>query len=299
MGGYPDIRSAPDGETSYQPEEYQAYVHEQNWQVFQSKEYLWGTFVWNMFDFGSSRRKEGDVLGVNTKGLVTFDRQTRKDAFFFYKANWSVEPVIYIAGRRYTERAYAVNDVKIYSNADTLEVSVNGTVVGNFSNPDINIAAGRLASGLTSPQGDRFGSDNFFIGGTFEDPGDPPTPDNFEGPSFESDPLPEVYQHFRHGEFSYEIPAANGDYRVTLGFMEPFEHTQVGERVFDVIANGETVVDDFDVLKEAGAPHQGVSRSFPVNVSDGLIRLQFTPSAGEAIVSTIRITADTGGSMWP
>lgn len=130
LGGLPDKRSAPEGETSWQPEEFASYVHEENWRVIAGKPYLWGSFVWNMFDFGSAHRNEGDVLGVNTKGLVTFDRRTRKDPFFFYKANWSREPVTYLASRRYTERAYAVTNVKIYSNADSVQLSVNGTPIG-------------------------------------------------------------------------------------------------------------------------------------------------------------------------
>ena len=82
-----------------------------------SKPYVWGTFVWNMFDFAVSTRHEGGVPGRNDKGLVTYDRKTKKDAFYFYKANWSDEPVLYIAERRFTERTNAVTDVKIYSNA--------------------------------------------------------------------------------------------------------------------------------------------------------------------------------------
>src|SRR5689334_9616081 len=123
------VRSAPKGQVAYQPEEYASYVHEENYRLLSSKPYLWGTFVWNMFDFGSAHRNEGDVLGVNTKGLVTFDRKTRKDAFFFYKANWSREPVTYIASRRYTDRAYALTNVKLYSNAELVRLSVNGKLI--------------------------------------------------------------------------------------------------------------------------------------------------------------------------
>ena len=80
-----------------------------------------------MFDFGVSTRNEGGVRGRNDKGLVTYDRKIKKDAFYFYKANWSDEPVIYITSRRFTERTNAVTDVKIYSNAKTAELLLNGT----------------------------------------------------------------------------------------------------------------------------------------------------------------------------
>jgi len=117
----------------YQPEEYAGYVHQQNYRVLISRKYVWGTYLWNMFDFGSGIRNEGDVRGTNTKGLVTFDRRTRKDPFFFYKANWSRDPVTYIAGRRYTNRAYAVVDVTVYSNADSVRLSVNDTPVATMT----------------------------------------------------------------------------------------------------------------------------------------------------------------------
>jgi beta-galactosidase len=112
--------------TLYQPEGYANYVHEQNYAVLASRPYLWGTYVWNMFDFGSGVRHEGDIGGTNTKGLVSFDRRTRKDPFFFYKANWSSAPVTYITGRRYTDRAYGQTDVKVYSNARSVKLEVNG-----------------------------------------------------------------------------------------------------------------------------------------------------------------------------
>ena len=87
-----------------------------------------------MFDFAVSTRHEGGVPGRNDKGLVTYDRKTKKDAFYFYKANWSDEPVLYIADRRFTERTNAVTDIKIYSNAKTVELLVNGRSQGYHEN---------------------------------------------------------------------------------------------------------------------------------------------------------------------
>ena len=86
-----------------------------------------------MFDFTSPIRHEGGVPGRNDKGLVTADRQVKKDAFYFYKANWSDEPVLYITGRRFTERTNAVTDVKIYSNASKVELLLNGKSEGERS----------------------------------------------------------------------------------------------------------------------------------------------------------------------
>ena len=109
----------------WHPEEWQATVHETDWAAMKARPFVWGTFVWNMFDFTSYWRHEGGVAGRNDKGLVTFDRKIRKDAFYFYKANWSDEPVLYLTDRRFTERTNAVTSVKVYSNAGQVELFLN------------------------------------------------------------------------------------------------------------------------------------------------------------------------------
>jgi len=134
----------------WHPEEWQCIVHEAAWKQFKSHPYIWGTFAWNMFDFCVASRHEGGLVALNDKGLVTYDRKTRKDAFFFYKANWSADQVLYITDRRFTERTNSVTDVKIYSNARTVELLVNGKSQGTRDNDnnavfvwkDINLAAG-------------------------------------------------------------------------------------------------------------------------------------------------------------
>jgi len=115
-----------------QPEEYMSYVHEQNWPILKSKPYLWGTWLWVAFDFATTVRREGDADDINTKGLVTYDRKIKKDAFYYYKANWSDAPTVYITGRRYVDRAYAVTDVRVYSNAPMTSLTVNGRDVGTL-----------------------------------------------------------------------------------------------------------------------------------------------------------------------
>ena len=115
----------------WHPEEWQAEVHEAAWAAIKERPFVWGAFVWCMFDFAVSTRHEGGIEGLNDKGLVTRDRRTKKDAFYFYKANWSDEPVLYIASRRFTERTNALTDVKVYSNLSEPELSVNGISQGS------------------------------------------------------------------------------------------------------------------------------------------------------------------------
>jgi len=79
-----------------------------------------------MFDFGADGRDEGGKPGQNQKGLVTFDRRTKKDAFYIYKAYLSKEPFVHICGRRYTERPEAETEIKVYSNQSTVSLLVDG-----------------------------------------------------------------------------------------------------------------------------------------------------------------------------
>jgi len=107
-------------------EDFQSLFHETVYPVFCARSWLWGSFVWNMFDFGSARRNEGGMTGENRKGLVTFDRKIKKDAFYFYKAQWSADPFIYIAGRRYANRCEELTTIKVYANVDEVTLIVNG-----------------------------------------------------------------------------------------------------------------------------------------------------------------------------
>lgn len=111
-------------------EEYQAYYHEEMLKTFADRPWLWATHVWNMFDFASDMRNEGGVVGRNHKGLVTFDRKTKKDSFYIYKAWWTIEPMVHICGRRFYKRAGRMTEIKVYSNLPEVELFVNGRSVG-------------------------------------------------------------------------------------------------------------------------------------------------------------------------
>ena len=114
-------------------EEYQAYYHEQTWPQMQARPFLWGKLVWALFDFASDTRSEGDTPGLNDKGLIGFDHTTKKDAFYFYKANWSSQPFVYVTSRRYAGLAAAGGSVRVYSNQATVTLSLNGTSLGDKS----------------------------------------------------------------------------------------------------------------------------------------------------------------------
>ncbi len=107
-------------------EEYQAIYHEKMLKDFEKRHYIWATHIWNMFDFGSDGRNQGGEKGINHKGLVTFDRKTRKDAFYICKAYWSNEPFVHICSKRYVNRCEDRSLVKVYSNQKKVTLFVNG-----------------------------------------------------------------------------------------------------------------------------------------------------------------------------
>ena len=111
-------------------EEYQAHYHEELIKQLFSRKYIWATHVWNMFDFGADARAEGGENGQNHKGLVTFDRKYKKDAFYAYKAWLSSELFVHICGKRYIDRVEEVTKVTVYSNLPTVELFANGKSLG-------------------------------------------------------------------------------------------------------------------------------------------------------------------------
>ena len=117
-------------------EEYQAYYHEELIKQLFTRKYLWATHVWNMFDFGADARAEGGENGQNHKGLMTFDRKYKKDAFYAYKAWLSDEPFVHLCGKRYVDRVEDVTKVTVYSNQPEVELFVNGESIGKKQAPD-------------------------------------------------------------------------------------------------------------------------------------------------------------------
>ena len=107
-------------------EEYQAKYHEFMVKCFKRHPYMWATHVWNMFDFAADARDQGGEPGMNHKGLVTFDRKTKKDSFYLYKANWSSDPFVHICSKRFAERCAKHITVKVYSTEQSVTLRVNG-----------------------------------------------------------------------------------------------------------------------------------------------------------------------------
>ena len=148
----------------WHPEEWQNLYHEGNWKVISERPFIWGSYVWNMFDFSANFRREGDAIGMNDKGLITYDRKTRKDAYYFYKANWNETPLVYITGRRFKERKSDQVDVKVYANLDEIELFVNDVSKGRkkgtyatFSWEDVDLTKGNnVIKAVGSKDGEQY-----------------------------------------------------------------------------------------------------------------------------------------------
>lgn len=305
------------------PEEFQSWWHEQSWRQLSTRRYLWANWVWNMFDFASNIRHEGDSTDINDKGLVSYDRKVKKDAFYFYQAHWSDRPVVHINGRRYVQRAYAVVDVRVYSNAEAVELSLNGRGLGrvpcagrvcvmpgvalspgsnellaqasfggravvdrvHWDAPDaregLAINVGDLA-GFVAPDGRRTGSDNWFDGGT------PHRLDATQATRLAGAGDPRLRTGYREGRFGYRIPLPDGRWRVSLLFVDP-RAAGDSPRQFDVVANGRTVLRDFDPVRAAGAPLHGVTQTFDTVVTEDVLTMRFVPVQGDAVLSAIEV----------
>ena len=107
-------------------ESYQTVYHEHMLKMWAERPYIWAMHVWTGFDFGADGRGEGGKPGQNQKGLVTFDRKTKKDAYFIYKAYLSSDPFVHLCGRRYVHRTESQTEIKVYSNQPRVTLFVDG-----------------------------------------------------------------------------------------------------------------------------------------------------------------------------
>ncbi len=118
----------------WHPEEYQNIMNEEALEYINNHDELWGTYYWVMFDFAVDARNEGGQIALNDKGLVTGDRQVKKDSFYLYKANWNKkDSFVYITSRRWTEREDANTYIKVYSNCDEVELFLNEKSLGKMT----------------------------------------------------------------------------------------------------------------------------------------------------------------------
>jgi beta-galactosidase len=130
----PAIQPRTDG--PWHPEEYQTEFHEISWKAIEDRPYIWFSTLWNMYDFASDSRMEGFRAGINDKGIITQGHETKKDAYYWYKANWNPAPMVHINSKAFAVRDTSVITVEVYSNAGEAELFVNGNSLGRKTSAD-------------------------------------------------------------------------------------------------------------------------------------------------------------------
>ncbi|MCZ4244076.1 glycoside hydrolase family 2 protein [Pedobacter punctiformis] len=121
-----ELKDTFDYGSPFYPETYETKTHEIQWPIIAKHPYITASYIWNMFDFATPMWNRGSMPARNMKGLVTFDRKLKKDAFYWYKVNWSTNPVLYLTERRAVERKHANTQIVVYSNIGVPEVYING-----------------------------------------------------------------------------------------------------------------------------------------------------------------------------
>jgi len=160
------VMRRPVADGYWHPEQWQTTFHEVHWREMRQRPYLWSNFIWLGFDFPSFKRNEGDRPAINDKGLVTEDRQTRKDAYYWYQANWAEEPMLHITSRRDVNKRIQRVKVKVFSNQAEVRLRRNG---GDWTNVpvedhaavwEIDLATGENLIEATTDAGGRVLSDS-------------------------------------------------------------------------------------------------------------------------------------------
>jgi beta-galactosidase len=129
----PEDDPRPSSRGPWHPEEKQTAIHINTLKMITERDYIWGSFVWNMFDFGSNRQNAGGLPHLNDKGLITYDRKFRKDAFYLYKANWNKsEKTTHLCSKNYTERKENLTDIVAFTTAPSAKLIINGKQVGKM-----------------------------------------------------------------------------------------------------------------------------------------------------------------------
>ena len=272
-------------------EEYAAYYHHEMLKTFAKRPYLWSTHVWNMFDFAADARDEGGVQGRNNKGLITYDRKIKKDAFYIYKAYWTTEPMIHVCGERFVDRAPEERIVTIYSNCPSVTLIVNGEEIETKEVVDHaavfeNVPLHDGANTVTAKSGD-VQANTITLNGVEEHNFAYDLPEGNEAANWFDDPAA------RAARKPLECPAGFYNIKCKIGdLLENSETAAVvkeamgvvmGKGAFSMLDNKEFAAEDnpmqnfylmmrlSDMLKMAG---KGVTAEFKRELNDKLIKIK-------------------------
>ncbi len=140
---------------------------------------------------------------------------------------------------------------------------------------------------VTDHNGNVWHPDNYFDNGAMTD----------QPRSVSGTPDSSLYTLERYGHFTYSIPVdTRGRYTLVLHFAELYwvpdasGSVGVGSRLFRVYCNGSTLLDNFDIFKEAGSMHALTKTFYHLRPSpEGKLDLTFDPTVNYATVSAIEV----------
>ena len=165
----------------------------------------------------------------------------------------------------------------------TLDSAVRNVMIDN-SGPPPGATVIRLNAGsgnaYTDTDGVVWEADRHFAGGEL-----------ISAPTTRGTTDPQLYRRTRssfYTDFGWDIPVGDGQYAVTLKFAET-TYSSVGQRIFDVVVNGTTVLNDFDIVREAGAWRTAHDETFEVDVTTGRMDIDIVRVNRFGMVSAIEI----------
>ena len=197
-------------------EEYANHYHQEMLKTFAARPYLWSTHQWNCFDFAADARNEGGIQGRNNKGLITYDRKIKKDAFYIYKAWWNPEPMVFVSGGRFMNRAPEERNVIVYTNCENVTLVVNGVEVETKAAVDHmitfeNVALKDGANTVTAFSGDVKGNE-IVLCAVAEHDYSYDLPDGNQGANWFDDPeLVAMKKAFKYPKDAFSIKDKMGD----------------------------------------------------------------------------------------
>ncbi|WP_075590836.1 glycoside hydrolase family 2 protein [Labilibacter marinus] len=129
-------KAAPYNQDQFHPVDFYNYSHEEHWKAIQKRPWLWGTFIWTLTEFLVPGYDQGSATYLHDKALVGENHTDKKDAYYFYKANWKKEPVFHLAYKQFDIRLNDEAEVTVYSNLDAVKLAVDGVDYGTLKNAE-------------------------------------------------------------------------------------------------------------------------------------------------------------------
>ena len=217
-------------------EEYANHYHQEMLKTFAARPYLWATHQWNCFDFAADARNEGGVQGRNSKGLITYDRKIKKDAFYIYKAWWNPDPMVYVSGCRFVNRGPEERNVIVYTNCDQVTLVINGQDVATKQAVDHMIVFENVVVDgeniVTAYSGSVKGNE-IKLQGVAEHDYSYDLPDGNQGANWFDDPeLVEMKKAFKYPKDAYSIKDKMGD------LMENPETAKILGKMMEMMTSG-------------------------------------------------------------